>query len=231
VAGIVDVSGFSGDGGPATSARLSHPTRVAVGHNGEMLIADRDNHRIRRVGPDGKISTIVGTGLAGFGGEGGPATDAFLKFPTDVLPDGANDLLIVDTSNSRVRNVDRDGVITTIARRRHPGSRRRPARHLGTADGRRDRARPRGRPARLRRARPPTLAVDPAAFGLTPPALPQQGDPSVQHRGRRQVPRMRSVALMGRTALPALLTLARGVSLRAIRGAQLSSISLIRPPS
>jgi hypothetical protein len=115
VAGIVDVSGFSGDGGPATSARLSHPTRVAVGHNGEMLIADRDNHRIRRVGPDGKISTIVGTGLAGFGGEGGPATDAFLKFPTDVLPDGANDLLIVDTSNSRVRNVDRDGVITTIA--------------------------------------------------------------------------------------------------------------------
>jgi DNA-binding beta-propeller fold protein YncE len=115
VAGIADASGFAGDGGPATRAKLNHPTRVAVGHGGELLIADRDNHRIRRVGPNGKISTIAGTGLAAFGGDGGPATDAFLNFPTDVLPDGAHDFLIVDTSNDRVRNVDRDGVITTIA--------------------------------------------------------------------------------------------------------------------
>jgi hypothetical protein len=115
VAGISDASGFTGDGGPATRAKLAHPTRVAVGHHGELLIADRDNHRIRRVGTNGKISTIAGTGLAGFGGDGGPATDAFLNFPTDVLPDGTHDLLIADASNNRVRNVDRDGIITTIA--------------------------------------------------------------------------------------------------------------------
>jgi hypothetical protein len=115
VAGIADAPGFTGDGGPATRAKLNHPTRVAVGHHGDLLIADRDNHRIRRVGPKGRISTIAGTGLPAFGGHGGPATDAFLEFPTDVLPDGPDDLLIVDASNDRVRNVDRDGIITTIA--------------------------------------------------------------------------------------------------------------------
>ncbi len=78
VAGVPQVRGFAGDGGPATEARLAHPTRVALGRNGEFVIADRDNHRIRRVGPHGKISTVAGNGLAAFGGDGGPAIDAWL---------------------------------------------------------------------------------------------------------------------------------------------------------
>jgi DNA-binding beta-propeller fold protein YncE len=108
-------AGFTGDGGPATEARLNHPTGVAVSRRGELLIADEHNHRIRRIGPHGRISTVAGTGLEAFGGDGGPATDAFLQFPTEVLVDGEQNLLIADSSNGRVRSVDRDGIITTIA--------------------------------------------------------------------------------------------------------------------
>jgi hypothetical protein len=118
-------SGFAGDGGPATAARLHKPTGVAVSRRGELLIADEYNHRIRRVGPHGRISTIAGAtdipptygGLVpgSYGGDDGPATEAFLNFPTEVLLDGEQNLLIADSSNSRVRRVDRDGVITTIA--------------------------------------------------------------------------------------------------------------------
>lgn len=108
-------SGFTGDSGPAADARLNHPTGVAVSRKGELFIADEHNHRIRRIGPHGKISTFAGTGLAEFGGDGGPATDAFLQFPTEILVDGGDNLLIADSTNLRVRSVDRDGIITTIA--------------------------------------------------------------------------------------------------------------------
>ena len=115
VAGIGGVAGYAGDGGPATDARLSRPTGVAVTRKGELIIADEHNHRIRRVGPHGKISTVAGTGLAVFGGDGGPATEAYLSYPTEVLVDGEQNLLIADSGNDRVRCIGPDGTITTIA--------------------------------------------------------------------------------------------------------------------
>jgi DNA-binding beta-propeller fold protein YncE len=118
-------AGFAGDGGPATEARLHKPTGVAVSRKGELFIADEYNHRIRRVGTHGKISTVAGAtdippmydGLlpGSYGGDGGPATEAFLNFPTEVLLNGEQNLLIADSSNCVVRSVDRDGIITTIA--------------------------------------------------------------------------------------------------------------------
>jgi DNA-binding beta-propeller fold protein YncE len=118
-------AGLAGDGGPATEARLHKPTGVAVSRKGELFIADEYNHRIRRVGLHGRISTVAGAsyippmydGLVpgDYGGDGGPATEAFLNFPTEVLLDGEQHLLIADSSNDRVRAVDRDGIITTIA--------------------------------------------------------------------------------------------------------------------
>jgi hypothetical protein len=98
---------------------------VAVSRKGELFIADEYNHRIRRVGPHGRISTVAGaTDIppmydgwvpGDYRGDGGPATEAFLNFPTEVLLDGEQNLLIADSSNYRVRSVDRDGIITTIA--------------------------------------------------------------------------------------------------------------------
>lgn len=114
VAGIGG-AGFAGDGGPATHALLNRPTGVAVGRRGELFIADELNHRIRRVGRHGKISTVAGNGVSHFTGDGVPATDTGLSFPTEVLVDGTDNLLIADSSNLRVRSVGRDGIITTIA--------------------------------------------------------------------------------------------------------------------
>jgi hypothetical protein len=106
---------FAGDGGPATAASLQYPTGVTLDHDGNIFIADAANHRIRRIDHDGTITTVAGTFAAGFDGDGGPATEALLNFPTEVLLDGKQHLLIADSSNGRVRSVDRDGIITTIA--------------------------------------------------------------------------------------------------------------------
>ena len=73
--------GYGGDGGPATQAMLNVPTRVVVGPDGAFYIADETNHRIRRVGPDGIITTVAGNGTPGYGGDGGPATQALLMLP------------------------------------------------------------------------------------------------------------------------------------------------------
>ncbi|MGQ9779050.1 MAG: NHL domain-containing protein [Bacillota bacterium] len=109
------VAGYTGDGGPATGARLSSPTGVALGPDGSIYIADYSNHRIRRIGPDGIITTIAGTGLAGYGGDGGPAIQARLYYPTRIVlgPDGS--IYIADSSNHRIRRVGPDGIITTVA--------------------------------------------------------------------------------------------------------------------
>ena len=105
----------SGDGGPAVEAWLDRPQGVAVDLAGNVYIADTYNHRIRRVDATGTITTIAGTGEYGFGGDGGPASQAQLAFPEDVAADGAGNVYIADSYNRRVRRVDATGTITTIA--------------------------------------------------------------------------------------------------------------------
>ena len=114
VAGTGEYS-FGGDGGPATEAQLSDPTGVALDGVGNLYIADTFNQRIRKVDFTGTITTIAGTGDYGFGGDGGPATEAQLGGPTGVALDGAGNLYIADTENQRIRKVDFTGTITTIA--------------------------------------------------------------------------------------------------------------------
>ncbi|HXM43331.1 MAG TPA: hypothetical protein VN924_18990 [Bryobacteraceae bacterium] len=107
--------GFSGDGGPATSAALSTPFGVAVDGAGNIYIADFNNVRIRKVTPAGIITTVAGTGVAGFGGDGGPAVNAMLNRPSKVSVDAAGNFYVVDSGNSRIRKVTPDGTITTVA--------------------------------------------------------------------------------------------------------------------
>ena len=107
--------GNSGDGGPAVQAQLAEPSGVAVDSVGNLYIADRRNHRIRRVDPSGTIATIAGTGEAGFSGDNGLAKDAMLRLPHDVAMDGAGNLYIADWGNHRIRRVDPSGTIATIA--------------------------------------------------------------------------------------------------------------------
>ncbi|WP_338930531.1 NHL repeat-containing protein [Streptomyces netropsis] len=107
--------GFGGDGGPATAASLNFPHAMAVDGAGNLYIADDYNHRVRKVGPDGIITTVAGNGADGFGGDGGPATDASLHFPHAVAFDGGGNLYIADRYNYRVRKVGPDGIITTVA--------------------------------------------------------------------------------------------------------------------
>lgn len=108
-------AGSGGDGGPAASAQLRYPFRVAVDRGGNVYIADRDDHRVRRVGRDGIITTVAGTGQAGYAGDGGEAAGASLYWPRGVAVDGAGNLYIADTGNARIRKVTWDGFIETVA--------------------------------------------------------------------------------------------------------------------
>ena len=120
VAGNGD-AGFSGDGGPATSARLSRPTGVALDGAGNLYITDSANQRIRKVDTSGTITTVAGTGEVGFSGDGGPATSARLSGPRGIALDGAGNLYIADNANHRIRKVDTSGTITTVAGTRERG--------------------------------------------------------------------------------------------------------------
>jgi DNA-binding beta-propeller fold protein YncE len=113
--------GFAGDGGPATGAALSLPSGVAVDAAGRVFIADALNNRIRRVDVDGTITTVAGTGEAGFAGDGGPAASAAFFTPRDVAVDAAGRVFIADTDSHRVRRIDVDGTITTVAGTGAPG--------------------------------------------------------------------------------------------------------------
>jgi sugar lactone lactonase YvrE len=108
-------SGFSGDGGPATSARLNAPRTMAADGAGNMYIIDTGNHRARKVDTAGRITTIAGTGTAGFSGDGGPGTSARLNTPHGIAVDGAGNVYIADPPNQRIRKVDTSGQITTVA--------------------------------------------------------------------------------------------------------------------
>jgi sugar lactone lactonase YvrE len=108
------VSGYSGDGGPATAAKID-PEDVAVDAQGNVYIADIGSDRVRKVDGIGIISTFAGSGAAGFAGDGGPATVAQLNEPYGVTVDGQGNLYIADFRNDRVRRVDAGGTIATIA--------------------------------------------------------------------------------------------------------------------
>ncbi len=106
--------GFAGDGGPAISAQFNQPQGVAVGTDGTLYIADTGNQRIRAVNSAGVVSTIAGTGVAEFSGEGGLAPMAALRGPTALALDVEGTLLICDTGNHRLRKISQ-GMITTVA--------------------------------------------------------------------------------------------------------------------
>ena len=115
------VPGFSGDGGPAAAARINAPRGLAALPDGGLLIPDSSNHRIRRVWPSGTITTVAGTGVPGFAGDGGPATGAKLDLPFGVAPLADGGFLVVDAANHRIRRIWPKGTITTVAGSGVPG--------------------------------------------------------------------------------------------------------------
>jgi len=109
------VAVFGGDNGPATQAGLNSPHGITVAPDGSLYFTDQFNHRVRRIAPNGVITTIAGNGIAGFSGDGNLATQARLNFPSGVAvaPDGS--IYFADTNNSRIRRVGSDGIISTVA--------------------------------------------------------------------------------------------------------------------
>ena len=108
-------AGYAGDGKPATAAKLYLPTGLAIGFGDALFIADTGNNVIRQLGTDGTIRTVVGTGEAGYRGDGGPAPYAVLHAPGGLAFDNEGNLYIADTLNQRVRRVDVNGQIATVA--------------------------------------------------------------------------------------------------------------------
>jgi glucose/arabinose dehydrogenase len=115
----VGSAGFSGDGGPATTARLWAPHGVVALADGSLLIADTDNNRVRLVTASGTISTVAGTGAPGYSGDGGLATAAQLDHPFGIAPLAGGGFLVV--AGNRVRKVAADGTISTVAGTDNPG--------------------------------------------------------------------------------------------------------------
>jgi predicted secreted protein len=110
------IATFAGDGGPATSASLNSPSGIAVDGSGNLYIADTANNCIRRVDAvTGNISTVAGTSLAGFNGDGIAATSATLNKPVSVILNPSGNLVVTDLGNNRVRTIDNSGLIWTLA--------------------------------------------------------------------------------------------------------------------
>lgn len=104
-----------GDGGPATAARLDNPGGMIFNANGDLLIASGAGNRIRKISVDGTISTIAGTGTAGYSGDGGSATAATLRYPTSIAIDTVGNIFISEGLNYTIRKIDiATGTITTI---------------------------------------------------------------------------------------------------------------------
>jgi sugar lactone lactonase YvrE len=108
------IAGYTGDGGPAVSAELSLPLAIAFDSVGDLYICDCNNHCIRLIDTSGIIHTVVGTGVSGYGGDGGLASSAQLATPTGITFDNKGNLLIVDLMNSNARKVNTLGLISTI---------------------------------------------------------------------------------------------------------------------
>ena len=114
--------GSFGDGGPARSARLSSPEGLAFAGRSALLVADRGNHRVRRIDlRTGRITTLAGSGRAGDAGDGGPATAALLHDPSGVAVAADGAVLVADRGNHRLRRVSAAGTITTLAGTGEPG--------------------------------------------------------------------------------------------------------------
>jgi sugar lactone lactonase YvrE len=105
--------GHAGDGGPATEATLGYPNEVAIDPLGNLYISD--GNRIRKIDTTGIITTIAGTGRPGFTGDGGPAVAAQLDDPTGIALDTVGNLYFIDRGNARIRRIDSEGIITTVA--------------------------------------------------------------------------------------------------------------------
>jgi hypothetical protein len=114
-AGELSKCGYNSDGVPATSAMLNAPYGVALDSAGNLFIGDTNNQRVRMVNPAGTISTVAGTGICGYGGDGGNATAAQVCKPEGVAVDVSGNLYIADWGNAVIRLVNSGGVITTLA--------------------------------------------------------------------------------------------------------------------
>ncbi len=114
VAGI-GTAGFSGDGGPATSAQFNDPVGLLRDAAGNIYICDILNYRIRKIDTSGIISTFAGNGVAGYTGDGGPAVSASLNATSFIAMDGVGNILITDEGNNAIRKISASGIITTIA--------------------------------------------------------------------------------------------------------------------
>ena len=161
------VAGFSGDGGSATSAQLNLVHGVALLPDGSLVLADTSNHRIRRVAPNGTITTVAGTGTFGFSGDGGPAVAAQIEAPRGIatLPDGS--ILFPDSGNHRVRRISPAGIITTVAGSGTPG--------FSGDDG----------PAHVGAAEPPVLGLSARERGLPDRRRGQLANPPRRARTAR----------------------------------------------
>lgn len=111
----------AGDGGAATAASIRYPYHTAFDASGNMLIADWGNNRIRKITPAGVITTIAGTGVPAFGGDGGAATAAYLNQPADIAIDGSGNIYFSDNGNKRIRKIDASGIISTEVGTGSPG--------------------------------------------------------------------------------------------------------------
>jgi YVTN family beta-propeller protein len=109
------VNGYTGNGGPAISAALSGPRQIAFDSAGNIYISELTNNVIRKVDSSGTISLFAGSGVAGFGGDGGPATSATLYWPRGIAFDSSGNFYIADSNNRRVRIVSTNGTINTFA--------------------------------------------------------------------------------------------------------------------
>jgi hypothetical protein len=107
--------GFSGDGGPATNATINGPYGLAYDSLGNLFFADNGNQRIRKVDTSGIITTIAGTGTAGYSGDGSKAVKAQLNNPTGLAVDSQGNVFVADLGNYRVRKITPAGLITTVA--------------------------------------------------------------------------------------------------------------------